>query len=132
MQKRNRRIFLQLVVLGIASIFLYLWNRLITQHLKLKSNVKKTVPFNNQKELVFQDEFIITNSNNTIVVFSSQCTHLGCKINKLENGRLICPCHGSEYNTNGEVLKGPAYKKLKKHHFTISDDGKNITINGLA
>jgi len=77
---------------------------------------------------MFADHFIIVTRNNSTTVFSAHCTHLGCKIDKSEGNRLVCPCHGSEYNLQGEVIKGPAYKNLKVMPSQISDDGKNIII----
>ena len=37
------------------------------------------------------------------------CTHLGCVVpwNKAEN-KFKCPCHGSQYNAEGKVIRGPA------------------------
>ena len=37
------------------------------------------------------------------------CTHLGCVVpwNKAEN-KFKCPCHGSQYNDEGKVIRGPA------------------------
>ena len=37
------------------------------------------------------------------------CTHLGCVVpwNSAEN-KFICPCHGSQYNNQGKVVRGPA------------------------
>ena len=55
--------------------------------------------------------------NNTLQIFSSKCTHLGCKINKIDNDKLICPCHGSVYSINGKVLNGPAIKNLTQLSF---------------
>ena len=41
------------------------------------------------------------------------CTHLGCVVpwNPTEN-KFMCPCHGSQYNTEGKVIRGPAPKSL--------------------
>lgn len=127
---RSRRFFLQITGVGIASVILFVWNKLTLNHLNAALDVKKTLPFNSKKGVSFQGEYIITNLNGSTSVFSSHCTHLGCTINKMENERLVCPCHGSEYNLNGVPLKGPAYKNLKKHNFTFSDDKSNIIING--
>jgi glycine/D-amino acid oxidase-like deaminating enzyme/nitrite reductase/ring-hydroxylating ferredoxin subunit len=46
---------------------------------------------------------------------SAKCTHLGCHLhwNSLERC-WDCPCHGSHFGTDGEVLNGPALAPLGK------------------
>lgn len=39
------------------------------------------------------------------------CTHMGCVPNK-EGLGWICPCHGSQYDESGRVIRGPAPKNL--------------------
>lgn len=41
------------------------------------------------------------------------CTHLGCVVpwNPTEN-KFMCPCHGSQYNNEGKVIRGPAPRSL--------------------
>lgn len=55
-----------------------------------------------------------------------QCTHQGCELD-VGGGIYTCPCHGSEFSTNGEVLQGPAEKQLKT--FLITTDHENIYIH---
>jgi Rieske Fe-S protein len=60
--------------------------------------------------------------------FSAVCTHVGCILNKIANGTIDCPCHGSEFKiTNGAVVTGPAPTPLPKKKFTI-EDGKVILL----
>jgi len=54
------------------------------------------------------------------------CTHLGCVVpwNKAEN-KFICPCHGSQYDKNGKVVRGPAPLSLALAHVE-QVDGKVV------
>ncbi|MDY6999284.1 MAG: Rieske (2Fe-2S) protein [Actinomycetota bacterium] len=45
--------------------------------------------------------------------FSAVCTHSGCLINDISDGTLNCPCHGSKFNLDGEVVNGPAARPLE-------------------
>ena len=57
-----------------------------------------------------------------------KCTHRGCELN-VGGGVYSCPCHGSEFTIEGEVLEGPATKKLQT--FKTSFDNENIYIHLL-
>ena len=54
----------------------------------------------------------------------SVCTHLGCVVpwSKSAN-KFCCPCHGSQYDENGKVVRGPAPLSLALAH-TTTQDGK--------
>ena len=55
--------------------------------------------------------------------FSAVCTHMGCTVNQIANGRIDCPCHGSEYSiTDGAVLAGPAPKPLPSKTIKVTGD----------
>eukprot|EP00802_Teleaulax_amphioxeia_P018506 Tamp_18699.p1 GENE.Tamp_18699~~Tamp_18699.p1 ORF type:complete len:256 (+),score=40.43 Tamp_18699:191-958(+) len=55
--------------------------------------------------------YLITKEDGTLEPFgvNAVCTHLGCVVpwNKSLN-RFACPCHGSQYDKNGKVVRGPA------------------------
>lgn len=56
---------------------------------------------------------------------SSVCTHLGCVTRYQPDRNLIaCPCHGSRYALDGEVLAGPAPRPLPAFQMTLSPKGE--------
>jgi menaquinol-cytochrome c reductase iron-sulfur subunit len=59
-----------------------------------------------------------------VVVYSSACTHLGCKYDwDAAAGRFVCPCHGSTFNLEGKVLGGPAPRPLDTLPSKVGKDG---------
>jgi Rieske Fe-S protein len=64
---------------------------------------------------------------NSVLVFSRRCTHAGCTIGPFQNGVSTCPCHGSQYNTRGAVVRGPSQSPLLVHAATVS--GTTVTIS---
>jgi Rieske Fe-S protein len=54
--------------------------------------------------------------------FSSTCTHKGCTVDKIADGTIDCPCHGSKFNLDGTVAKGPADKPLPAENISVQGD----------
>ena len=52
---------------------------------------------------------------NLLSPFGKRCTHLGCKLkwNRVER-TWDCPCHGSRFTSDGDVIDNPANKELNK------------------
>ena len=51
--------------------------------------------------------------NMNFVIFSPICPHLGCQFQwSGDQNRFACPCHGSQFNLDGEHLAGPAPRGL--------------------
>lgn len=60
----------------------------------------------------------------TYKCFSSSCTHLGCTVNTVAAGVIVCPCHGAKFSiADGSVKAGPAQRPLPAQQFTIRDGG---------
>jgi cytochrome b6-f complex iron-sulfur subunit len=57
-----------------------------------------------------------------IRVLSAVCTHLGCTVNKTEQG-FDCPCHGSHFDKDGKACSGPASRPLDRLKVDISENG---------
>lgn len=128
MDKKNRRTFLQVSAAAILSVLGFSWIRLTKNQLKIQRQKDAVIPFNPNKAVDFPGSYIVVNRNGATAVFRSKCTHLGCTINSVEHNRLLCPCHGSEYDLDGKVLKGPAYKNLEEVDFKFSEDKTRIEI----
>ena len=52
----------------------------------------------------------------------TRCMHRGCQVEEAGD-RFICPCHGSEYSLDGQVLKGPTERPLIRYRVT-SDESR--------
>jgi len=66
-------------------------------------------------------------SESIVKVYSRNCTHAGCPIEGFSSaGISSCLCHGSKFDTNGNVTNGPATNPLKQYSATI--EGNMVTI----
>jgi cytochrome b6-f complex iron-sulfur subunit len=68
---------------------------------------------------------IIFNDGTKFTVTSLICTHLGCTV-EAKPEHFICPCHGSQYDLNGKVVRGPASQPLKQLTIEKTTEGKLI------
>jgi nitrite reductase/ring-hydroxylating ferredoxin subunit len=54
--------------------------------------------------------------------FSAVCTHMGCIVDKIANGTIDCPCHGSQYSiTDAHVVHGPAPRPLPTQKIKVAN-----------
>ncbi len=53
------------------------------------------------------------------------CTHLGCLTSYFPGEKLFkCPCHGSNFNLDGDPLSGPAPVPLYRLALSTGEDGQ--------
>lgn len=71
---------------------------------------------------VFTDRKVVVTqpTPGTFVGLSAVCRHQGCVVNKVANGTIDCPCHGSKYHLDGTVANGPAPTALAKKAVTVT------------
>lgn len=69
--------------------------------------------------------YLVVEGDNSLADYglNAVCTHLGCVVpwNANEN-KFICPCHGSQYNNEGKVVRGPAPLSLALVHADNVED----------
>jgi len=124
----NRRYFLKSVFAVLGLGFVVSLDKMIETQKKIKGSRILSFVFNSNKEIDFKDEVIIVGKTESTKVFSSRCTHLGCKIDKEHEGQLQCPCHGSTFDLEGNATKGPAIKPLKQLDFEIDENNNKINV----
>jgi cytochrome b6-f complex iron-sulfur subunit len=78
-------------------------------------------PFNSRTVLPYIPAVIIHDKDGFQAV-SLECTHLGCMV-EARNFGFECPCHGSRFDLDGVMLKGPAARNLRKLRVEKTDDG---------
>ncbi len=73
--------------------------------------------------------YIVVKGDDSIANYgiNAVCTHLGCVVpwNASEN-KFMCPCHGSQYNEEGKVVRGPAPLSLALVHADVTEDDKLV------
>ncbi len=60
---------------------------------------------------------------------SSRCTHLGCIV-KRGHDEFLCPCHGSRFKLNGDVISGAATRALDWYDVSMAPDGQLVVDEG--
>lgn len=72
--------------------------------------------------LVYQrTRVVVIRSEEEIYALSLVCPHLGCTVNVTAQ-QLVCPCHGSVFDREGNVLKGPSPQPLQRLEIRERDD----------
>ena len=125
----KRKQFIKLLFTFLLIPFAYLWKSVSDKKIKDSSQNEKIIqiidlPFG----INFLDQVIVYKTENNLEIYSSKCTHLGCKINSAANDEIVCPCHGSRYSFNGEVIKGPSTKPLVKLSYKVDPQNNSIII----
>ncbi|QDZ17729.1 rieske iron-sulfur subunit of chloroplast cytochrome b6-f complex [Chloropicon primus] len=73
--------------------------------------------------------YLVVTTENKIENYgiNAVCTHLGCVVPwNVPEQKFKCPCHGSQYNAQGRVVRGPAPLSLALAHAEIDADDKVV------
>jgi cytochrome b6-f complex iron-sulfur subunit len=72
-------------------------------------------------------KFWLSNTDEGVIAIYKVCTHLGCLFNWADqDGKFICPCHGSQFQTDGTYIRGPAPRSLDRFVIQIVDEDGNV------
>lgn len=125
---QSRRKFLGTLILSLAGIFSlgkFLTPRVRRQQV-LISVAKAELPINGA--LVYKEARVaLLREGDAVYALSLVCTHLGCTVNVTPT-ELICPCHGSSFDRQGRVLKGPADRELPRYRVQERGDFFEVVV----
>jgi Rieske Fe-S protein len=93
-----------------------------------EAQARVTVPAPAADGVRFHGEVILVRAGGELRAFSSRCPHLGCRIDREEGGRLVCPCHGSKFDRAGRQLEGPATAGLRELRLSAGDAGSAVDV----
>jgi cytochrome b6-f complex iron-sulfur subunit len=72
--------------------------------------------------------FLVTRTaQDTFVAVTAACTHEACTVSSSTGQHYVCPCHGSEFDTSGRVIIGPASIALAQHPTQFAGNVLTIT-----
>lgn len=73
---------------------------------------------------------IVVHGKEGLVAYSLVCPHLGCTVEKWEEG-YQCPCHGSRFDAQGGLVRGPAGEGLRVLKLEVDNAG-HLILNTTA
>jgi cytochrome b6-f complex iron-sulfur subunit len=127
----SRRDFLGLAGFGVAILSALTVFAGVLRIIKPNVHYEESAKFNIGKPENFPSGTVKKIDEKSVFIFSDEsgifaitaiCQHLGCIVYRTESG-FQCPCHGSKYDNNGEVIAGPAPRGLPWFEITQKVDG---------
>lgn len=78
-----------------------------------------------------RQQYYVSHQNGNFRALSAECTHQGCMVDWNNANRIFkCPCHGGEYDPQGEVQQGPPPRPLEKIKTRLA--GENLELLGTV
>jgi len=71
---------------------------------------------------------VLQASQGSFNAFTAVCTHEQNIINGFQNNTFVCPAHGSQFNTSGAVVQGPATQRLRQFTTQFTNNVLTITV----
>jgi len=123
-KKISRKQFLRILSWLLLIPFGYLFNSIMrSESAKNKIRKKIILPKDIPNGITILESIIIVKKGSEVKCFSARCPHLGCLIYHLEKDKIVCPCHGSRFSSDGKVINGPSVKNLNELEITSDKSG---------
>jgi cytochrome b6-f complex iron-sulfur subunit len=77
--------------------------------------------------------FFVVRERDVLYALTARCAHLGCTVNWFGDLRVFkCPCHGSEYRSNGLNFAGPAPRPLDRLRIARTAEGELVVDTAIV
>lgn len=126
--RRNFLKQLSFILASIAGFFVFI--SLLRQFIPRMSQINRKIKLGNAGSyplntytFIPEHKIFIYRDHSGLKAISAVCTHLGCIIEKSENG-FQCPCHGSSFSDKGKAISGPASRDLPWYRLYKDADGE--------
>ncbi|MDR5730078.1 MAG: ubiquinol-cytochrome c reductase iron-sulfur subunit [Terriglobia bacterium] len=91
-----------------------------------KAPMRKTITFAQRdgwREVVSaQSVYVSRNAAGQLEVLSAICPHLGCSVSwQQAQDDFFCPCHGSVFKADGQVIAGPSPRGMDRLPIRVKD-----------
>ena len=89
-------------------------------------NTRALVKYNNGNGSILVEH----NSDDTYKALSGICTHQSCVVSEIDGSAsvFVCPCHGYQFDLNGNVKKGPATTELSSYNSRVESNSLIISL----
>jgi len=136
-EETTRRRFLggtTLASLGVASLgtlviaLRYLWPSVLFE-LPSRFRAARTADLERRRIIFLRERRLyLVRDDKGLFAQSAVCTHLGCltRPNATEDA-FFCPCHGSRFSLDGQVINGPA--PLALPHFRLEKRQQDLWVD---
>jgi Rieske Fe-S protein len=125
----SRRGLLRGLWIGATGAVLWTWRALGRERLDRQRPRRVTLPSPAAEGVSFHGDVILVRSGRSVTALASRCPHLGCRIDRSEDGVLLCPCHGSRFDLRGKRLAGPAGADLARLTVTPSSEARKVVVD---
>jgi len=90
-----------------------------------KAGRPEDYPLGVSTKLLKEQRVWVVRTPGSIYALWARCTHLGCTPNWFDaEKRFKCPCHGSNFTIEGDVIAGPAPKPLNRCSVSLLATGE--------
>lgn len=124
-----RRAFFRTALLAAGTLLAWGWGTLGLDRQRRQRPSRISVPEPQGDGVTIQGDFVLVREGGALAVFDARCPHLGCRISRVDEGVLVCPCHGSRFNLAGRRLAGPAATGLRRLRLLPSTEPQRVVVD---